>query len=162
MIFCGMVKSSKTIQRDAGGMPLCSFSLFDDTGEIAVKCLSKAYQKYGVLIDNEAALCITGKVFVDKRLLDDGTETDYGSYIAVESAYVLQPERTGAILITGETLADWAENYEAIQKYEETNGYELFFNDRSLRQLRKASFRVSDRILADGIPNLLVSKIAHM
>lgn len=162
VIVCGMVKELKVFQRKSDGMPFCSFSLFDDTGEIAVKCFTKAYQTYRDMIDNEAALCITGKVFVDKRILDDGTETDYGSYIAVESAYVLQPERTGAILITGETLADWAENYEAIQKYEETNGYELFFNDRSLRQLRKASFRVSDRILADGIPNLLVSKIAHM
>lgn len=159
---CGMVKEKQEFHRKSDSMPFCSFSIFDDTGEITAKCFVKTYQQYGDLISNETALQITGRVVADKDVLDDGTEVDYGSYITVDSVKVLMPERTGAILVSGETLVSWLENYDTIKSYEEKDGYELFFNDLSIGQLRRATFKVSNKILTAEIPNLEISKSSHI
>lgn len=159
---CGMVKEKQEFRRKSDSMPFCSFSVFDDTGEITAKCFVKTYQQYGDLISNETALQITGRVVADKDILDDGTEVDYGSYITVDSVKVLMPERTGAILVSGDTLVSWMENYDIIKSYEDKDGYELFFNDLSIGQLRRATFKVSNKILTAEIPNLEISKSSHI
>lgn len=156
---CGIVKDLKVFQRNKDGRPFCGFSIYDASGEIEAKCFTNPYEKYGALIDDNAALCISGKTRVDKNILDDGTEVEFGRYISIDSVAVLQPDKTGPLIMSGDTLVDWFSNQDAIQAFEDPNGYELYFSDRSLRELTKCDFKVSESILLANFPGLLISKL---
>ena len=158
VVICGIVKEFKLFQRKKDGAHFASFVLFDNSAEVLVKCFTNCFEKYESIITEQAALTICGKVKVDKKTMNDGTEIDYGLFIFAEEVYVLTPERKGCFILTGDTLYNYYINQDAIREYEDPNGYTAYFNDLSERRLRVLEYKVSESIAHAKFRDLLISK----
>lgn len=155
---CGIVSNLKVFQRKSDGRPFCSFSLSDQTGDIEVKCFTKEYPKYEDLIQEGTALVISGKARLQDAYGDPEGAPEL--FVMAKTIEKLNPLRKERIIISGETLLTWAENYDLIYSYEQPDGYECYFNDQSEMVMRRCDFRVSKDILQLQNPSLLISSLS--
>lgn len=155
---CGILRDIDILQRKSDGQPFCSGTLIDETTEMTCKCFVRSYAEYRDLMVSGNAVAISGVIRADVGTQDDGTEIEYERYIDARKVKVLRPNRKEVILASGASLLDWENNFEAIQGFTDANGYQLYFYDELLREVRQAEFPVSDAILTATLPGLLVSK----
>lgn len=154
---CGVIKDLRVLQRKKDGMPFAAFTLFDESGEIEVKCFVKAYEKYSELVDEGVAITVTGKTRLDSYTTDDGTTVDKGMYITAEELTPLRRNSNERIILAGASIFDYTENESEIRKYESANGCAAFFVDAVDGQLRALDFPVSKDILSANLHGLSIS-----
>lgn len=152
---CGIVSNLEVHQRKSDGRPFCSFLLFDRSGEIEVKCFTKEYPKFEMLIEDGAALTISGQARQTEARDDFEDETAY--YVMAKEIRKLSKLKKERIVISAASILEWVEHYETIRSYEQSDGYECFFNDQTEMRLRRCEFRVSKDLLSLNIPSLLIS-----
>ena len=155
VVICGIVSNLQVHQRKSDGRPFCSFLLFDRSGEIEVKCFTKEYPKFELLIEEGAALTICGQARQSEGRDDFEDETTY--YVMAKEIRKLTKLKKERIVISGSSILDWVEHYDAIRSYAQEDGYECFFNDQAEMRLRRCEFRVSRELLSLNIPSLLIS-----
>lgn len=154
---CGMIKNLDVMQRKADGRPFCSFILFDESGEVEVKCFTEKYALYSKMIVDGAAIAVKGKVRMEHRTQDDGTEIEMGITLSVYEMSPLKRNSNERIIITGTSVADWIDNYDAVRGFADVNGCDAYFTDAVDLQLRKIDFTVSKSILSASLPGLSIS-----
>lgn len=156
---CGIVKDLELRQRNKDGASFAIFNLFDDTGEMEVKCFTKAYAQYGSAIQDEAALKLTCRISIDKRTDENGDDVEMGVYLSVDSVETLQRNTNERILAVGGSVVDWVENLDTIKGFQSVTGYELLFSDSVDLIQRKTGLVVSKDILDADLSGLCFKKI---
>lgn len=154
---CGLIKDIKKLQRKSDGRQFATFQLFDDTGEIEVKCFTKAFATYGEFVEENVAVAITGYVSVDKMVLDDGSVQELGVNVSVKEMSVLKRNANELMIISGDTVFDWQDNYETIKKYVSPSGYQAVFTDKFNGMIRKTGLILSKDILNAELPGLKIT-----
>lgn len=153
---CGIVSAIRVFQRKSDGLPFCSMTLFDQTGEIEVKVFTKQYGQVQDLIVEGAALTVVGQVRDEDGFSPEADPTRIITALDVKKLVLVRHER---FLITARTIADWCENYNDILTYRQDDGYELYFHDGAEGSMRRCVFLVSEDILNLSKENLLISKM---
>ena len=152
---CGIVKDARMLTRKSDGRPFSIFRVFDETGEIEVKCFTKAFSQYGDLIDEGKALCIEGWIYIDER--DEGEGEKAVTANLIKPVIVKSNERI--MIRGGDTIADWNAIHEQIKPFIDTNGCNCFYVDSITKELRLLTERVSTGILNHKFDGILISKM---
>lgn len=145
----GIIRNIKELARKKDNQKFATFTLLDATGETTVKCFVEKYQKFHEDIRDGAVCCITGRVNVDEEF----GETS----ITVDKLRPVQIISNEQIIVQGDLFA-WNKNYQTIVGYKDNNGLPLIFFDTLLGKMREATFKVSEKILAETLPGLSISK----
>lgn len=154
---CGVIKDLRVLQRKKDGMPFAAFTLFDESGEVDVKCFVKSYEKYSEYIDEGAAITVAGKTRLDSYTADDGSTIEKGVYITAEEIAPLRRNSNERIIFVGASVLDYTENEAKIREYESASGCAAFFVDAVDGQLRALDFLVAKDIVDAKLHGLSVS-----
>ncbi len=134
---CGIISNVIFRQKKADGKNFAIFNLEDKTGTIEVKCFTKAFESFDEFVENGKVVEIKGKGMIQEDTVS----------VMVESISEVYPEMQETIYMYGNSIVDWVENFDKIQKFENPYGYELCFIDKALKSVRKSTFKVDKKIV---------------
>lgn len=137
---CGIIKSVRRLLRKKDSKPFASFVLFDAGGTTEITCYTQEYERLkDMIIDGNAV-----RVVVKARMSDYNGESVLK--LNAVSMSPLQAEEK-KLVYHGSSIADWIDNYGLLLSYRSDSGFNLYFHDALTGDLRKADFRVDERIV---------------
>ena len=139
-------------------MTFALFNLFDETGELAIKCFVSKYSEYG---DSSEAKLLSKSLA--KFLPMDGQATLKATQKANDISASTKSKRCSETRTNESSQMRFSvcglgfKNLDAIKKYRSANGYELIYTDVVDLTLRRTGLRVSKDILTANLPGLTFS-----
>ena len=150
---CGLISEVVEKNRNSDHAPMAFFRLADATGSINVCCFTKPYSQYGSLIEEGAAVAVSGKCVADRAAED---EDDPEIKLIAESIKVLEYQKD-SVVVSVSDMADWANRvYSVLLFYYQKDGFPVILYDRSFGRFRKTTMTVSDDALLLDIPGVQI------
>ena len=144
----GIIKNVRKTVRKKDGAPMAFFQLEDKTETVDVNCFTKAFAEYGIFVEEDAVVMITGACNEEEAFNSD--EGEKINKVSVQTIEVVKPTRP-SILIHCEDVAEWTEEmYSKIEPYKVSDGYTLIVHFRNTNTMQKAKFAVSHDFLSNG------------
>ncbi|WP_097006353.1 DNA polymerase III subunit alpha [Lacrimispora amygdalina] len=156
----GLIANLKITARKIDNKPMAIFTLEDKTGTIEVCCFTKAYAKFGELLEEDAIVRLTG--YVNEKEIESAendSENDeeespekgdvYLNFFA-DSVKIIQPDLND-IRITINSMMEWNKilNELRLEGYLCDSGHPLTVYDKLNGEFRKTYFYVKEDILTN-------------
>lgn len=150
----GIIKGLRKTVRKSDSKPMAFFKLEDRTGEVDINCFTAAFEQYGMYIEEDAVVKITGRCTEE----DSFFEEDGKIYkVSVKKLEVVKPIRQ-SILIHVPSIEQWTETiYPLVKDYESSDGYNAVVRIGNTNTLQKLAFDVSYDILTNT--NGIIAKL---
>lgn len=144
----GIIKDLREANRKSDGAKMAFFSIEDLSGTIQVNCFVPAYSEYGHLVNEDAVVKITGKVFEETIEInnEDGDTVETNLVLQcrkIETVESVKPH----ICIKVKNVIEWADIQNQLIGYWDNNGNDLYVFDEMTGYVRKSSKKVSKEIL---------------
>jgi DNA polymerase-3 subunit alpha len=140
----GIMKNVRKTVRKKDGAPMAFFQLEDKTEVVDVNCYTKAFAEYGIFVEEDAVVMITGSCNQEDAF--NGEEDEKVLKVNVTSIEVVKPTRP-SVLIHCDDITEWTEIYKKLEPYKVSDGYTLVVHFRNTNTLQKARFNVSAEFL---------------
>jgi DNA polymerase-3 subunit alpha len=140
----GIMKNVRKTVRKKDGAPMAFFQLEDKTEVVDVNCYTKAFAEYGIFVEEDAVVMITGSCNQEDAF--NGEEDEKVLKVNVTSIEVVKPTRP-SVLIHCDDITEWTEFYKKLEPYKVSDGYTLVVHFRNTNTLQKAKFNVSAEFL---------------
>ncbi len=140
-IISGIITNLVIKARKSDGQKMAFFTLEDKTGSIEVSCFTKEFKAYGSLIKDGAVVKVKGNATLETY----GEETEM-KFIAKEiiSVNIKQLSLLMEVSSYASFFLDGEQTF--ISEYKDDNGRDLLIYDRTTGEIRKATYKVSERV----------------
>jgi DNA polymerase-3 subunit alpha len=157
----GLIEGLEIKARKSDGKPMAFFNLEDKTGTIEICCFTKAYEKFGDLLEEDAIVELNGKVnekeaisgSVDEEDISEGENVEvkevYLNFF-VEKVKLMKPDLND-IRLTINSMLEWNETLIKLRKagYLCDSGHPLTIYDRLNGEFRRTYCYIKEDILTD-------------
>lgn len=144
----GIIKDVRKTVRKSDGKPMAFFKLEDKTGEVDVNCFTAAYEEYGLLVNEDAVVKITGSCNEETAFFDD---EEMIKKVMVRKIEEVKPIRQ-SIAIYADNMEQWVEEiYPLIKSFASDDGYDAVVHFKDTNTLQNVSFDVSYDILTNSV-----------
>ena len=142
----GVAKDIRITSRKSDGSKMAFFTVSDRTNEVEACVFTKAYASLRTPIEEGQAYIMTGK-FMQKD--DDYLDDDEIVYQFIIESMKLIEEKKSSYLLEVSSYASFHLDIESIfmEEYEDVNGHPLYIYDKTMKEMRLASYKVSDRCI---------------
>lgn len=148
VVVFGIIKGVRKTTRKSDGKPMAFFTLEDRTAEVDINCFTKAYEQYGLFVNEDAVVKITGSCSEEESFFDDG---EMIKKIMVRTIEEVKPLRQ-SILIYADSIENWTEElYEKVKSFTSGDGYNAVVHLKDTNLLQPVAFDVSYDILTNKV-----------
>lgn len=144
----GIIKNVRKTTRKSDGKPMAFFKLEDRTAEVDINCFTKTYEQYGLLVEEDAVVKITGSCSEEESFFED---EDMVKKINVKTIEEVKPIRQ-SILIHVESVKEWVEIvYPLVKGFASSDGYTAVVHIGNTNTMQQTEFDVSYDILTNKV-----------
>lgn len=141
----GIITNTKYANRKSDGKQMAFFDLEDLTGTIHVCCFTKAFEKYGFLIEDNSTVKITGTIHTETN--EENNEENLVLYM--ESAKTIKPDEKDIAIFIRDS-GDWNLTLNRLKEDAllMSEGHPLLVYDMLNGEFRRSAFYISSDILS--------------
>lgn len=144
----GIIKGLRKTTRKSDGKPMAFFKLEDRTGEVDINCFTTPYEQYGLDIEEDAVVKITGRCTEEESFFE---EDELIKKISLKKLEVVKPIRQ-SILIHVSSMEQWTEEvYPLLKSFATDDGYNAVVQISNTNTLQKVAFDVSYDVLTNTV-----------
>lgn len=158
---CGIIRDLRVLRRNKDGAEFAVFTIFDDTGEVEVKCFTSSYAEYRQTIADGVAVSIAGRVTTDSKPGGEDADSEPVNCVSVREITALKRNANERIIITAENLIAYYDHQDEIAGYQSATGYAAFYCDTADKTLRATELTLSGDILSANMSGIKFS-LSHI